>query len=899
MKRVVLFFVLIILRSFLATAQEAWSLKGTLLDEASGSALRGAVVRIPGKVATSNENGVFVFSGIQPGRLSLWIEAEGYEPYSMTVALSDEPIDLGIIQLRKMAPEGDQGMSDVVLIALENDEDNRTQAGSALLSAGSDVFSNTAAYTFSPMFFKTRGYDNENLSVYMNGIPVNDPETGRASWSEWGGLNDATRNKEVVNGMGLAPFTFGSLGGSTNIITRPSLHRAQTKLTYSLSNRTYVHRLMFTWSTGMRPDGWAITFSGSRRWGNEGFVDGVFYDAWAYFLGIEKKLNARHSLALTVYGSPTRRGQQGPATQEAYDLAGSNFYNPYWGYQNGEKRNSRIKDFHEPMILLNHYGNLSEKLQWNNGLAFNFGYNGSIAPNWYNAPDPRPDYYRYLPSYASDQSTKDLIAEQWKTSPAISQFNWDKLYQINYLSNLEGKSARYILENRRTDQRQLVFNSTLKYQMLPYLNLTGGVIFRNYRGNSFKIIDDLLGANFWRDVDQFAERDFTGDTSKLQNDLNNPNRRVVVGDKFGYNYILYQNWWQAWAQSEFVFDDVEFFAALSYTGQQFWREGLMRNGRYPDNSYGASPKYSFNDIALKTGGTYKITGRHFIQVNGLYMTRAPYLRNAFLSARIRNDVLPDLTSERIVSGEVSYLMRYPFANLRLTAYQTIFDDQTEINSFYHDDLKTFVNYIMAGISKTHQGVELGAEVKITSRLSAIGVASLGNYRYTNRPMATISYDNGSKPDTTELVYIKNFYVPGTPQTATSLGLKYAGPRYLYLNINANYFDNNYMDFNPERRTQTAIADLGPGDPLIATITRQEKLPSAFTLDASIGKSWKIREYFINLNFSVSNILDNRDIITSGFEQFRFDFTNKDVNKFPPKYYYGYGRTFFLNLAFRY
>ncbi|KUK58896.1 MAG: hypothetical protein XD81_0976, partial [Bacteroidetes bacterium 38_7] len=636
-----------------------------------------------------------------------------------------------------------------------------------------------------------------------------------------------------------------------------------------------------------------------RRWGNEGYVEGVFYDAWAYFLGIERKINDNHSLALTLYGSPTRRGQQGPATQEAYDLSETNFYNPYWGYQQGDKRNSRVKDFHEPMILLNHYGKLSQNLQWNNGLAVSFGYNGGTALSWYNAPDPRPDYYRYLPSYATDENIRKMITDRWKTSEDVRQINWDKLYQINYLSNSENKGARYIVENRRNDQLQFVFNSTLNYQIHQNITLSGGASYRNYRGSHFKLIEDLLGSNYWLDVDQFAERDFTGDTIKIQNDLNNPNRKVTEDEKFGYNYRIYQQLLQVWAQTEFSYDAGNFYAGIVYTGQQFYREGLMRNGRHPDNSFGDSPKYNFNDVALKTGGTYQIFARNFIQVNGMYMTRAPFIQNAFISPRTRADVLPKMVSEKIVSGEASYLMRYPFLNLRFTVFHTIFDDQSEVNSFYHDDYKTYVNYVLTGVSKTHQGIEFGTEVKITSTLSIQAVAALGNYRYTNRPLATICYDNGSKPDTTERVFIKNFYVPGTPQTATSLGLRYAGPRYLYINLNANYFDRSYMDFNPERRTSAAIANLGPGDPLIAVITQQEELPNAFTLDASIGKSWRWGEYFLSLNFSVSNILDNKKEITTGFEQMRFDFTSKDIAKFPPKYYYGYGRNFFLNLGFRF
>ena len=875
-------------------------LSGRIQDEISGAPLTGVTIRVGNLISQTDTAGYFRFETLSPGRLSLWFETEGYEPYSMILSYSGTPVDAGTIRLRQMAQAaGDMGLADVTLSTLDGDDDVRSQAGSGLLSASADVFSSTAAYTFGPLFFRSRGYDNENLGVYMNGIMVNDAENGRASWSEWGGLNDATRNKEIVNGLGLASFGFGGLGGSTNIITRPSLQRKQTKFTYSLSNRTYTHRLMFTESTGMRPDGWAFTFSASRRWGNEGYIEGVFYDAWAYFLGIERKINNEHSLALTVYGSPTRRGQQGPATQEAYTLAGSNFYNPNWGFQGDEVRNSRIKNFHEPMILLNHYGKLSEKIQWDNALAFSFGYNGGTALNWYNAADPRPDYYRYLPSYAADEYSKELITSLWANSSEARQINWNRLYQVNYLSNMEGKGARYIIEDRRNDQQQIVFNSGLKYKYNDHTTLTGGIQYNQYKGKHFKTIEDLLGADYWLDVDQFAERDFSGDTLKPQNDLDNPNRKVVEEDIFGYNYNIHRQLAQAWIQGEFTYDDIDFYAGASYTGQQFYREGLMRNGRHPENSAGESEKQTFHDLALKTGGTYKLSGRHFVQVNGMYMTRAPFIQNAYISARTRADVLPSMVSEKIVSGEASYLMRYPFANLRLTAYHTIFDDQSEVNSFYHDEYKTFVNYVMTGISKTHQGIEFGAEVKITSALSLQGVASVGNFRYTNRPLATIAYDNGSKADTTELVYIKNFFVPGTPQTATSLGLKYAGPGFLFVNINANYFDNNYVDFNPERRTSLAISNLGPGDPLIEEITHQQKLPSAFTLDASIGKSWRFGDYFLNLNFSVSNILDNQDVITTGFEQMRFDFETKNVSKFPPKYFYSYGRNFFLNIGFRF
>ncbi len=879
---------------------------GKVTDETTGLPVSQVTVRLNDKVTVTGEDGLFTLDYEKSGKLVLIFEKNTFEPYSMPVDPDGSTYNSGEIKLRQMSTmTSDMGLADMTLNNLEGDDENKGQTGSGLLSASADVFSSTAAYIFGPVFFRTRGYDNENQAVYMNGLQVNDMENGRASWSDWGGLNDVTRNKETSTGLGLAPFTFGSLGGSTNIITRASLQRKQTKFSYAFSNRTYVHRTMFTYSTGLMKNNWAFTVSASRRWGQEGYIDASSYDANAYFIGVEKKLNEKHSIALTVYGAPTKRGQQAASTQEVYDLSGSNYYNSNWGLQDGEKRNSRMKEFHQPMFMLNHYAKLSKKLQWNNGASYTFGRDGGTALNWYNSSDPRPDYYRYLPSYVLDdpnsdvdELTREAITNRWKTNINYRQINWNNLYQTNYLANMVGKSARYIIEDRRNDQAQLNLSSSLKYDFAENIKITGGAQFIGYSGYHFKTVSDLLGSEYWLDVDQFAERDFIGDTARRQTDLNNPNRKVVVGDKFGYNYNMHSNTAMAWAQSEYTTDRIDYSLGLSFTHQEYWREGLMKNGNHPDNSFGVSEKHKFNDIGVKAGATYKITGRHFVVANGMYMTRAPFIRNIYISPRVRDDVAPGITSEKILSGEISYMMRYPGANLRFTAYHTEFKDQTEINSFYHDDYKTFVNHVMTGINKTHQGVEFGAEVKVIGGLSVQGVAALGNYRYTNRPTGTISYDNGSKADTTETIYIKNFYVPGA-QTATSLGLKYAGPGYLFINLNANYFDNAYLDFNPERRTSAAIKGLGTGDPLIEVITQQEKLPSAFTMDLSIGKSWRFGEYYLNLNFSVSNILDNQDFVTGGYEQMRFDYVTKDVDKFPSKYYYSFGRTYYLNLGFRF
>ena len=898
MKKFTLFILILLAFSSVAVAQQG-RLMGKVTEMTTDAPVPNATVTISplSLSVVTTDDGFFEFKNLPFGNYTLSVNSANFEPFSIQIAIDRPEVQMEPVHIKRKTADT-EAHEDISTITLDLEDENKDQSVSGLLRASEDIFVSTAGYTFGSMFFRARGYDSENTSVMINGYDASEAENGRVVWSNWGGLNDAMRNKEVYYGLNPENFSFSSIGGSTYINTRASQYRKQLKVSYALTNRTYTNRLMVTYSSGQLPHGWAITVSGSRRWAEQSYIKGTFYDAWSYFASLEKKFGKNHSINLTVYGAPTQRGQQSATVQEVYDLTGTNYYNPNWGYQNGEKRNAKVKNFHEPVFLLNHFWDISEKIKLTTAVGYTFGKDKWSALNWYNAADPRPDYYRYLPSYQTDPVIQQLITQQWQNESTVNQIDWNRLYQVNYLSNLEGKQSRYIIENNVTQTNQVYFNTHVNADINDHVTVSGGLNFRLYKAGHYKEMSDLLGGNYWVDIDQFAERDFPGDSTIVQNDLNNPNRVIKVGDQFGYNYDAHINTLNLWAQGQFTYNKFDFYVAGSLTGTEFWRTGNMRNGRHPNSSYGDSPKYDFLNFGFRGGFTYKFSGRHYANINGLYMTRAPYFTNSFISARVRNDIVPDLSSEKIFGGDISYTIRYPWLFARVTYYYTRFLNQTEINSFYHDDYRTYVNYVLRGVDKQHQGIELGVEVKATKFMSVYGVASIGDYIYTNRPTGTISFDNGSRPDTTGTVYLKNFYVPTTPQTALSAGLKF-NYKYWFFDVNGNFYDNGWLDFNPERRTQLAIKGLGPEDPLIKTITEQQELKGGFTLDASLGKSFRIKsKVYLNVNFSVTNILNNTNIQSGGFEQNRFDFETKDISKFPPKYYYYYGRTFYLNIGIR-
>jgi len=889
--------------------------KGTVLDKDSRAVLPGVTVGLAGsnQLSYTDASGNFELKNIPVGDQSLQLVLFGYNDLLMTITVVEGENNLGeIIFARNPNVEALANVSsDVTISDDELDSEASSQNVSGMLQSSSDVFTNIAGFTFSSARFRIRGYDSDYTDVYMNGITVNDPESGFGSWSQWGGLNDVTRNKESRNGLETSRFSFGNIGGVTNINTRPSSQRKGFKASYARSNKTYTDRVTATYSSGAMDNGWAYTVSGSRRYAKEGYTEGTSYDAWAYFAAVEKKINDKHTLALTAFGSPIKRGMAGGALQEAYDLVGSNFYNPNWGWQDGEKRNARIRNSHEPMAILNHIWNVSEKTKLTTSVGYSFGRNGTTALNWYNADDPRPDYYRNLPSYNKDAGNYLDIMESFKNLQSVNQINWDKLYNINYnfdtiINNAngipgnvwQGKLSKYYIEERRDDQTQLTANSIFNTEINSHFMLSGGVEYMRYHGKHFKTIVDLMGGEYVLDVDQFAERDYAGDTVAAQNNLAISNHLVKEGDKFGYDYESNVNTIKGWSLAEFSYSQLDYYIAGNYTYTQFWRTGNLQNGRFPNNSKGDSKKQQFHNFGIKAGATYKLTGRHYFDANVAYITRAPFMRNSYVSPRVSDRIADNLKSEKVYSGDLSYNLRTPLVKARLTGYYTQFLDQTELKSFYYDVERTFVNYAMSGIEKRNMGLEFGAEVKLSPVFTATAAAAAGTYMWSSNPKVTITRDNSSAiVAVDETIYVKNFYQDGTPQTAASIGLKYSSPKYWFVGFNANYYGNAYIDFNPERRTESAIESVDNPE-LYKILVNQESIAEAYTLDIYGGASWKFGQNYLNLSCNVSNVLDNQDMKTGGYEQMRLDPTKK-VEKFPARYFYGFGRTFFVMLSYRF
>ncbi len=888
--------------------------RGIVINSDSEKPLQGVSVNV--KEANINSltdaNGSFTLKGLTDGKQIVTVSFNGFETQNFPVILSGKEVDLGEILMYEDISE-DQDLSTITITDDElSDDTSAADNISGLLQSSRDIYLRTAAFEWSSSFYRIKGLDSENGKVLINGIEMNKLYNGRPQWSNWGGLNDVLRNQELTNGLTPSNYTFGGVLGSTNISTRASEYRKGTRISYASSNRSYSHRLMATYSSGLMENGWAITASGSRRAGNEGYVDGTFYNANSIFLSTEKKLSNKHSLNLTIIAAENKRGKSAPHTQEVYDLRGTK-YNEYWGYQNEKMRNSRTKRVYEPILMLNHYWDVSNKTSINTNVSYQFGEIGNSRIDYNGGNNPSPVYYQNLPSYWLDRNNIQQAYEAEQRFINDGQLNWDQIISDN--KNSSNSSDPYVLYEDRNDDKQLSINSILNTELNDNIILNAKLQYSKLESDNFASVTDQLGGSGYLDINRFASIG----TNSRQNDLLNPDRIVKEGDRFKYNFKLDSEVYNAFLQAQFKYNKVDFYLAGDVSRTSHQRTGLYKNGRFENNSFGKSPKQEFTNFGTKAGLTYKITGRHLLDFNGGYITKAPSIRNTFSNSRENNATVVGLNSEKMLSADASYIFRSPMVQAKLTGYYTKIEDATDIGFFFLQTAfaEAFVQEVTTGINKKHFGAELGIEAQITPTIKLKGAANIGQYTYDNNPNVYVSSEdfisNNNALGIRNLgtTYLKNYKVAAGPQKAYSFGFEYRDPDYWFIGATANYLDDTFIDISPITRSDAFYKDsdglpFNNYDPAVAKeLLRQEQFESYLVLNAVGGKSWKIGGYYIGTFASINNIL-GQEYKSGGFEQSRrahynqlLEESQREKRLFGNKYWFGRGTTYFLNVYFRF
>ena len=681
-----------------------------------------------------------------------------------------------------------------------------------------------------------RGFQQENVSLLLNGVPVSSMENGLVYWSNWSGLTDATEAIQVQRGLGASRVAMNSVGGTINIITKQTSAVAGGSLRYSLSNYGN-SKTSLSFSTGKLKNGTSVTFLGSHTKG-PGFVDATYVNGWAYFLSLSREFGKKHRLALTAMGAPERHGQRNYGMSQAdFDKFGVK-YNQNWGEYNGKILSLSENFYHKPQINLNHYWNISPKAFLATSAYVSFGNGGGRYTEAYNYGKPTWDYRK------NNQIDFDQVFLTNSTNPDSTTLA-DGSVAKGYSKN--------ILTNYKANHYWVGLLSSLSLDVNENLKITTGIHLRNFRSHLYEEVDDLMGGDFW--VEQYAWS-LAGVSGREQ-----IKKHGDVINVDNYSMISYGN---LFGQAEYKSGNLSAFIASTVSGTYYTRKDTYN---YPGNPMSEPVTKSGFDI--KGGAGYKVGKYGNVYGNVGFYSREPYYKFVFVN--FSNTVAHDLVNEKITSAEAGYTYESGKVTARINLYYTLWKDKsllTRENIQLADS--TLTRSLVRGLNALHQGIEAEISYRVLQNLTLGTTVSLGNWKWQNDVTASIYNDNQVLVDSM-MVYTTGLYVGDAPQTQLGLSAEYRTVDGFRLSADWVFYDRLYANFDPANRNN-------PDDR-----SQSYRISSYSLLDLYAGYDFQVKQFPVSLQLACQNIFNKESIIRGD------DGAGHDLATF--KGFWSLGRTF--------
>ena len=628
-------------------------------------------------------------------------------------------------------------------------DDDNTLNTISIVGSNHNVYASEVGYRFSPARFKYRALGGKYNEMFINGNPANDVERGEFNFGFVGGLNNQTRSAEHVLPFEENNFAMTALAGSNNYNFRPSSMPTGHRASIAGGNRNYTVRGMYSYNSGVSKNGWIVSGALTYRWANmeTANIEGTFYNALSYYLGVEKIINEKHSVSLVTWGNPTERAAQSASTDEMYWIANSRYYNPNWGWQDGKKRSARIVNDFAPTALLTWDWKIGLDTKLTTSLTGRYSYYKNTRLNYNNSENPKPDYWKNLPSSYYDVWYEDDVAGRtvagyndfmraWaylSGSEEARQIQWDRLYYANQQGNAEGRDAMYFITARYNNNINLALASTLNTKLNRNTTLNLGVQLAANISQNYQKIDDLMGASHVSNINTYALGNYPMGDPHVYYDMRNPTAELKEGDKYSMDYDLHTRKAQVWSSLKFGKGNYQGFLAGRVGGVMMYRDGKMENGIAVAQgngvtSYGKSETGKFLDGGAKFGLTSHTLSKYGITWNfGIgYEFRAPTPKTAFVSPEVNNDFVKNLKNERVFSSEAGLQYETTWLKANIGGYFSRINDATEWQQFFDDDATSFTYVSMTNIQKEYYGLEWGVKVKLSPSFSANIIQSMGS-----------------------------------------------------------------------------------------------------------------------------------------------------------------------------
>lgn len=890
LKHLLLVAVLAIVGTVTAVAQS--TLRGKVVDAENNEPLIGATVTVNGVKVATDIDGAFTVKGVK-GTAEITVDYIGYKSKSMKTNASKG--DIATISLK---PDG-RMLDDVVVtsqvavarktpVAVSSvplsfiEEKIGTQEFPEILKSTPGVHANKEGGGYGDSEIYMRGFDNTNIAVMVNGVPMNDMENQNVYWSNWAGLTDVTRTMQTQRGLGASKVSAPSVGGTINIITKSLEAKKGGSIYYGMGNDN-MNKVMFTVSTGMSKSGWAMTLLGSKTWGN-GYAQGTDFTGYTYFLNISKRLNDNHQLSFTAFGAPQEHYQRKGAltladwkmTEQVWGITDHKYNSSYGFDKNGQRKTAEYNVYHKPQFSLNHQWQINEKSSLSTVLYMSigrgYGYSGQGNSTY---------GYSYTDWYGANYGVL-----QTKYRNADGTFNYGMIQDINEQSE---HGSMLVMGKLKNYHNWYGLVSTYNTKIGKNFDFYGGIDFRAYKGVHTNEILDLYNGKYYIDSSR--------KNAKAANNVNasNPdwvNEKLGVGDVMYRDYDGHVVQEGAFFQTEYTNNDLSAFIAGSLSNTCYWRYDRL----YYDKEHAESDTKNYLGGTIKGGANYNINENHNVFFNAGFISRAPrFSTGVFLTSSTSNVINPDAKNEKVVSVEVGYGYRLKWLQVDLNAYWTKWIDKTMAKSVSvgANQVDGYIN--MTGVNARHQGIELEVKASPLYWLDLTGMFSIGDWQWDSNAKGYV-YDANGQPLTKDgeiasgvtaedhqwaAIKLKGIRVGGSAQTTAALGATAKIGKQIRIGADWTLYARNYAYYQIDKNNLSLGKETTVADPW--------KAPTACQVDINASYKFKIAGMNATISGNVNNLFDYQYL--GKVWNPRSGVANKD-NVYG---FYAFGRTFSTRL----
>ena len=848
---------------------------GTVMDGDMQFALPGATVVVKGTTngTSSDMDGKFSLS-VSEKTGHLEVSFIGYKTKTISFNATEKSINLGKIVLN-----ADENLLDDIVImgvadvakdrktpvavstikAAEIQEKLGAQEFPEILNTTPSVYASKGGGGFGDSKINIRGFDQKNIAVMINGMPVNDMEGGSVYWSNWSGLADVTSAMQVQRGLGSSKIAISSVGGTINVLTRTADARQGGSVATSVGSADYFKALA-SYSTGVLENGLSASILLGHTFG-DGYVDGTKFEGSNYFVGLGyRSKDARHNLQLTFTGATQWHNQRSYANPiRDYLKYGTDGdpnikYNSEWGYLDGEEFSWKRNFYHKPVASLNWDFKINETFNLSTVFYGSWGRGGGtgVLGNLNGKRDFDPTFKDENGQIRFD----DIVA--WNSGEHVADFGADR----NTTNGENINDDRYGFVRRASNNSHDWYGAVVNLNTKLTDNLTFdlGVDARTYTGYHFQNITDMMGADGYLDK---ANRN-TGNRyiyeSYEAKASYNPFASMGNREKVGYDNDGNVKWIGGFGQLEYSGERLSAFVQGSVSNQSFRRIDYFSYNRENPRPNDPNYKTDWKDIVggnVKGGANYNLDDYNNVFVNAGYYSRQPYM-NGGVFINNSNVMNPDLKNEKIFGLELGYGLRTRMLNANVNLYRTSWSDRiirtTDKFPDPADASKEIRGYAnLYGVEQIHMGVEVDFLFRPTDNLSFMGSFSYGDWRYNSDVTATFMDENSNTPIVDpstgqvreQTLYLKDVKVGDAPQMVFNIGAAYEVAKGLKVDANYRYSDNFYPYIDA------------------ATFKNEDhqgsiKLPSFSLFDAGVSYRMEVgreKQNAVSMRLNVNNVLD--------------------------------------------